>query len=357
MVWLGGEGGRALVQTGAALALVAGWLAVALLFRRAGFGGAVTRLLILLFGLALNSLSHGWAPVPLFERAFATPPGFAYVPPDRPRVGLVTGLPLVWGEAGPEAVLAGRARTAPILTYLDSQFDMVPLDSIDEAAAAAVDALLVAQPRPLSPAMLAALDAWVRDGGRLLLLVDPDLRWPSDLPGGDPRRPPRDSNLAPLLGHWGLVLEKDAAGAGTRRYQTDGVGRFRADGARCVIHTSDRAECAVGAGRAILVADADLLHARSWAGVGRNGAWDGVGKALRSADTPLFIAEILDELLGRHAIARQRWRVDGIAWIGAGTSPVALWAILLAFPLLVVGIGGIALKTPNTHRVIHSLAG
>ena len=39
---------------------------------------------------------------------------------------------------------------------------------------------------------LVALDDWVRGGGRVLLLADPMLEWPSKRPLGDPLRPPAD---------------------------------------------------------------------------------------------------------------------------------------------------------------------
>ena len=191
------------------------------------------------------------------------------------------------------------------------------------------------------------------------MLVDPDLRWPSGLAAGDPLRPPRASNLSPLLNHWGVVLEKaDDTGEATRLYRPQAAGRL-------IAHTDEcrnaggalLAVCGIGKGRAIILADADLLHERQWAGVGRTGAWDGMGKSLRSADTPLFIAGLLDDLLGRRAVAAQRWQVDGIAWVDSRISRLWIFAMFMVFPLLVAGFGLIALKRSITHRLIHSLDG
>ena len=67
--------------------------------------------------------------------------------------------------------------------------------------------LLAAQPRALPAEELVALDAWVRRGGRLVLLADPLLEWPSELPLGDPRRPPLAFPDTGLLKHWGLRLD------------------------------------------------------------------------------------------------------------------------------------------------------
>ncbi len=50
---------------------------------------------------------------------------------------------------------------------------------------------------------LVALDNWVRGGGRVLLLADPMLEWPSKRPLGDPLRPPpmfMDTGSAAALG-------------------------------------------------------------------------------------------------------------------------------------------------------------
>ena len=67
--------------------------------------------------------------------------------------------------------------------------------------------LLAAQPRALPAEELVALDAWVRRGGRLLLLADPMLEWPSERPLGDRLRPPALFADTGLLQHWGLRLD------------------------------------------------------------------------------------------------------------------------------------------------------
>ena len=56
--------------------------------------------------------------------------------------------------------------------------------------------------------MLVELDQWVRGGGRLLLLADPMLEWPSERPLGDRLRPPPAFADTGLLAHWGLRLER-----------------------------------------------------------------------------------------------------------------------------------------------------
>jgi ABC-type uncharacterized transport system involved in gliding motility auxiliary subunit len=77
--------------------------------------------------------------------------------------------------------------------------------------------LLMAHPLAQPAEALVALDAWVRGGGRLLLLADPMLEWPSERPLGDPLRPPPMFADTGLLKHWGLRLDApDERGPGER---------------------------------------------------------------------------------------------------------------------------------------------
>lgn len=181
------------------------------------------------------------------------------------------------------------------------------------AALGTASLLLVAQPRPPGPAALVAIDGWVRGGGRTLILTDPALRWPSDLAWGDPRRAPIDDGLGPLLLHWGLELEPPRGGKALivrgvegRRLHIAAPGRFIKRGGVCaVMHGGLMADCPIGQGRALLFADADLLHDLLWIGPGAAGAT----RAGRLADNAAFIIDQIDKLGGR-AGHRQADRVD-----------------------------------------------
>lgn len=294
------------VQSLAGAGMIAAALALAVVIGRwAGRGGGL--LITAAAGLFLLAAPWPWAPVPLFDRAFSRPAGFAYRPPERPALALITGLPLIWGEADAPAVLAGADAAAPaaVYRYLTTQFRVAPA-SIDDLGP--YDLLLLAQPRPPGPHGLVAIDAWVRGGGQALILDDPDLDWPSARPLGDPLRPPRVTGLAPLFAHW--------------RDECRPAGNFPAI-----------VECRVGAGRALVLADADLLHDRQWVGMGR----DGVGRRYRTADTPLRIAGLLDRLAGREAVALAREAADGIAWLPGNPR----WRALLAWPagFFLLGLG------------------
>lgn len=155
---------------------------------------------------------------------------------------------------------------------MEEQGRVVPLDSLAGRQGLALphDALLVLiQPRPLSPDENVALDAWVRGGGHVLLFADPMLTAHSAFALGDPRRPQDIAMLSPILDHWGLALEfDDAQPRGERDVEVRGATlpvnlrgqlRLSAD-ARCRLEADKLvADCRVGKGRAVVVADAALF--------------------------------------------------------------------------------------------------
>ena len=261
---------------------------------------------------------------------------------ERPSLLLASALPLIWGELGP---FDPASRPAAAFVALDREYDIRPVDVLDAQSLAGSRLMLLAQPRALAPAELVALDAWVRRGGRLLVLADPDLAWPSRVPLGDIRRPPPISLLSPLLNHWGVRLEP-APGLGrvevglrdgpeTRRLVLDRPGRFQVSGEACRPGRPDFiAFCTLGAGRAVLLADADLLRDDLWAAAGAGGD----ERHLRMADNPLVLAGWLDRLAGlerarsARAVRWQRTDANRGSALAAATLPIlvtlALFAVL-----------------------------
>ena len=213
----------------------------------------------------------------------------------RPRLLLMTALPLVWGEGG---AFDPESRPAAAYTVLQAEFTVAPIDAIDRTSLAGARLLLLAQPRWLAPAELVALDDWVRGGGRVLILTDPRLGWPSELPLGDIRRPPPIGLLKPLLEHWGVALRNGSGSAVAlprgRRLVLEDPGRFAVASPACRLVQAELAECAIGKGRAILLADADLMRDDLWLGPGN----DGAARHRRRADNPLVVADLLDRLAG-----------------------------------------------------------
>lgn len=192
------------------------------------------------------------------------------VPPGpRLRVVLMSSLPLVHGDGvDMAAMIAGKSNPHPLHQQLKAAHDLVVADALDDQVLAGADLAILLQPRALPPEALVAVDDYVRGGGRLLLFADPVLEWPGGNGLGDPLGPLRASLISPLLRHWGLELLDPELG--TVRLQPSGTvlvrpGQFSAllgktGDAVCAIRQSGHiAHCRVGKGKAVLVADADVL--------------------------------------------------------------------------------------------------
>lgn len=250
---------------------------------------------------------------------------------DRPPLAVVTSLPLFWAEGASGLAEPGDA---PIVAVLRTRFDVRPLDAPDVASLSAFRALLLAQPRALSSTALVAIDDWVRAGGRAVILADPLLRWPSPLPLGDRRRPPAISLLDPLLAHWGVALERPtgAAVAEERRFLADarlitlwGSARFRSSTPMCrQRRDAPVAQCKIGRGKVILVADADLLDDRLWL----HDPARPLDRRAWTADNPALLLD----WLGRPAADRRTWVSDR-----AGLIAAVRWAMLVGLAWAMMG--------------------
>ena len=197
--------------------------------------------------------------------------------------GLFTSLPIVWPEAGDVAsLIAGKTGKHWVLAALERQGPVVPLDRFNQhdSKLAGLNLVVMAQPRPLAAEENVALDRWVRTGGRLLLFADPMLTQHSAFALSDKRRPQDIVMLGPLLRHWGLVLHFDPAqAAGERSVSGFGLsipvnlpGTFTRTSRRgpCVLRARGiAAECRLGKGRALILADAALLEPQEGDSTGR----------------------------------------------------------------------------------------
>jgi hypothetical protein len=216
-------------------------------------------------------------------------------------LGLMTSLPLYWGEGADVADLAaGRGGVPWQRAALETRYAIRPLDTLSPVPALSPDApdsdplagltrLAVIQPRGLSPSDNVALDRWVRGGGRLLLALDPALTGAYDLPLGDPRRPVDAALIPPVVERWGLAVSFDegqtpvvtyvplsettevGAGGGARPvpFPLALAGRIALDAATadCVLQAdAAMAVCRVGRGRVTLIADAALFEHAELAG-------------------------------------------------------------------------------------------
>lgn len=203
---------------------------------------------------------------------------------DKPPLGLFTSLPIYWSEHDSMSEAIDGEQRHWARTVLETDHRLVPLDTLDDPAFARLDALVMAQPRPLAPQENVALDEWVRNGGRLLLFADPLLTEATRFPLGDRRRPQDVVLLSPILGRWGLQLtfdEDQGEGERTVAYGSTVLperlaGRLRviAGGApaQCALTAQQLvADCRIGKGHAVVVADAALLEADRVPGEGQGG--------------------------------------------------------------------------------------
>ena len=177
---------------------------------------------------------------------------------ERPTLLLLTSLPLLFGE---DFSLSGGG--SPALKALETRYRVVPISVTGRADLAKGRLLLMAHPLAQPAEHLVALDKWVRSGGRVLLLADPMLEWPSSRRLGDPLRPPAMFMDTGLLAHWGLRLDApDERGPRAQK-----LGEFEVLTAspgqlygKCAISPNRLvARCRIGKGHATVIADADVL--------------------------------------------------------------------------------------------------
>jgi hypothetical protein len=222
---------------------------------------------------------------------------------ERAPVGLVTSLPIYWPDGVEFAELVNPETELPwVRTFLESRYELSALDTLsvdqvaletdasdgpensaanDAAPLSSLDRLMVVQPRGLSPADNVALDDWVKDGGQLLLVLDPMLAGHYAYPLGDPRNPQMSTLVPPVLARWGLSMVFDEQQPlEFRTFSYEGgklpavmsgelsVAPSASKGAtastmatQCELEAESRiAVCAIGAGKATIVADATIFE-------------------------------------------------------------------------------------------------
>lgn len=203
--------------------------------------------------LAALTVLATWAIIPSDEGAPPRPPE------QRPALALLTSLPLVFAQ---DFGLEGGG--SPALDRLEQRYDVEPIAVADAAQLAGKRMLLMAHPRAQPAEVLVELDQWVRNGGRLLLLADPRLDWPSERPLGDRLRPPPAFADTGLLIRWGMDLSGPSpagparAGNGTHEVMTSAPGKIESKNCT-VLGDGFVARCQIENGQVTVIADADFL--------------------------------------------------------------------------------------------------
>src|SRR3546814_926437 len=262
-------------------------------------------------------------------------------PEDRARKAvLVSDLPLVWGEGSAARLFADAPPPPASYRAMRKGAAITPADVLSEDALAGADLLILAQPRALTPVELLVVDEWVRAGGRALLFADPALHWAGELPPHLPR-PPRTSLIRPLLSHWGLELLPGEPGFRIMRPSSSAMvrvgvhspGKLRSRTSDCTISMNGlMADCAIGKGRALVLADADLLRDASWFGPGAQGE----SRGARIADNGHLVSAAAQMLLD----GQDSMSASDVRWMTAVPKrDVPLILAGLAIPLLLACAG------------------
>lgn len=193
---------------------------------------------------------------------------------DAPAVTMLTGLPLRWSASRDiAAMIAEGTNDDPALARLAAAGPVSLVDSLADHVPPPGGTLLIAHPRALAPQELVAIDAFVRGGGRAVVLADALSGWPARHPLGDPRNAPITSLLTPLLDHWGVTLGAAPTGESKplpvdidgARLHLFSAGRLDRLLAQCRAYAQRRAaQCRIGQGEVWLIGDADLLFEPLW---------------------------------------------------------------------------------------------
>ena len=193
--------------------------------------------------------------------------------PARDTLALMGTIPIYWGEsANLNDVINGNAEPHWARAVLEETYQLDPVSALNTEVLSKQRNLLLAQPRALSPLENVALDDWVRGGGHVLIFADPMMTGHSHYPIGDRRRPQDVILLSPILQHWGLSLQFDEQQPfGMTAHEDDGASlqvnlagfftlQAAAPGTDCKLRFSGvLADCRIGAGHALILADAALL--------------------------------------------------------------------------------------------------
>lgn len=172
---------------------------------------------VIYFGLAGSNLMDGIEAIPFFsdERQ-------SYLEYDlmrviqalsrvgKPRLGIVSNLPLDTGSGGLVAAMEGKSQPLLIYEELRQRFEIEFLEQNFEQVPDGIKVLLLAHPKPLPQPSLYAIDQFVMRGGRVLAFVDPhsEVSLATGANGDVLQGSSETSDLAPLLSHWGVDFDK-----------------------------------------------------------------------------------------------------------------------------------------------------
>ncbi|HTQ12459.1 MAG TPA: Gldg family protein [Rhizomicrobium sp.] len=126
--------------------------------------------------------------------------------PKKPKLAVISSLPLDTGLGGMAAMMQGGGQPFLIYQELAKSYDTQMLDPSFTSIPAGVDVLMIVHPPELGQAQSYAIDQFVLKGGRALVFVDPY----SELSqAGGQGSGPVSSNLPQLFKAWGIAYNPD----------------------------------------------------------------------------------------------------------------------------------------------------
>ncbi|MBI1237782.1 MAG: ABC transporter [Alphaproteobacteria bacterium] len=145
----------------------------------------------------------------------------------KPKLGLITNLPLDTGPGGLMAAMQGRSQPYMIYEQITQSFDVVFLEQEFKTISPDIDTLLIAHPKALAPHTLYAIDQFVMRGGRVLAFVDPisEISQTASESGNPLAGSTFSSDLGPLLKAWGIDYDPNLVVADRLRAQRVQYGR------------------------------------------------------------------------------------------------------------------------------------
>ena len=226
-----------------------------------------------------------------------------------------------------------------VLKELGARWDLQGLRAVTYEAIENLPVVVVMLRRPLSYSEAIDLDAWVRAGGRALVLAEPGRSWagPADMV---------DANLRDST--WGLRLAARADGPlmlpGRGTLMLRNAGRWTASGGCSLRVDGFVAECRPGKGRVLLVADTGLLDRNTFDlnGDGFDSATGMVGQLVEALERGRPVPAAFAPGGGAYTRTRPPMAliiaIGALVWVALGA--LVVWAILLGMARTPARVGG-----------------
>jgi len=178
-----------------------------------GLTGAPTAdMQMVYFGLVGSNTLSGHEVVPFFDQAREqyleydlTSIVYKLSTPQKPKLGIMSTIPLEAGAGGLAAALQGNAQPFAIYQQLRSVYDVQTIDTAADRIPVDIGTLLVIHPANFSDTAMYAIDQFVLRGGHAIAFVDPysellNAQGPGQIDQGERTT----SDLKPLFTAWGV---------------------------------------------------------------------------------------------------------------------------------------------------------